>query len=209
MSSHKFDKDYFEHGVEKGISLYENYRWMPEVSLPIANYVKQLYTHSKILDYGCAKGFLVYALRLLSVDAYGYDTSKYAIDNCIPEVKQYLFRTKAVIPPVNVIFIKDVLEHFGYNIIDAELQWMSEHCLNMLAVVPLGEDGTYRIPEYGFDKTHIIKENEVWWINKFKQNGFIVDEFVYQIDFIKKKWHDHHPYGNAFFFLSSQYSPRR
>ena len=26
----EFGEDYFEHGVEKKLSLYENYRWMPE-----------------------------------------------------------------------------------------------------------------------------------------------------------------------------------
>ena len=203
MTSHKekFNKDYFENGVEKGISLYENYRWMPQVSLPLANFIKQKYTNKKILDYGCAKGFLVHALRLLDVEAYGYDTSSYALKNCHPEVKKYLHSQRGVLPQIHVIIVKDVLEHFTEQDLDKELKWMHGNCLQMMVVVPLGENNKYRIPEYGFDKTHILKKNEDWWIDKFRSNKFSIDEFYYKIDCIKRNWHNHHDYGNAIFFL--------
>ena len=32
----KYDKDYYENGVAKGISGYENYRWIPELTYPMA-----------------------------------------------------------------------------------------------------------------------------------------------------------------------------
>ncbi len=44
----------------------------------------------KVLEIGCAKGFLVKDLRDMGVDAYGIDISQYAIDNCEPEVAPYL-----------------------------------------------------------------------------------------------------------------------
>lgn len=202
MPSHeKFDYHYFERGIEERVSLYENFRWMPEVSFPIANYLKQKYKNEIILDYGCAKGFLVHALRLLNVESYGYDISKYALKNCHPEVKQFLFNDKKKIPKSSVIFIKDVLEHFEYEIVADELGWMCYNCNKMLAIIPLGENNKYRIPEYGFDKTHIIAENEEWWINKFNQAGFIVDGFYYKLDEIKSNWYNHNQFGNAFIFL--------
>ena len=210
LRKEKFNKDYFENGVEKGISLYENFRWMPEVSLPLANFIKQKYTkkitpdgsrYDKVLDYGCAKGFLVHALRLLDVTAYGFDTSNYALKNCHPEVKKYLFGQRELIPQIDTIIVKDVLEHFTEELLDKELKWMHDNCHQMLVVVPLGENNKYRIPEYGFDKTHILKENEDWWINKFRINRFTIDEFYYKIDCIKRNWHNHHDYGNAIFFL--------
>ena len=89
MNSRKFDKDYFENGIKTRVSLYENFRWMPWISLPFANLIKELYPNKSVLDYGCAKGFIVYALRLLNVEAYGYDPSKYAIDNCKEEVRKF------------------------------------------------------------------------------------------------------------------------
>ena len=203
MTLHKevFDKNYFENGIKNGISLYENYRWLPEVSLPIANYIKQRYKNKIILDYGCAKGFLVHALRLLNVISYGFDISNYALKNCHKEVKPYLYCNKNKVPEIQVVFIKDVLEHIKYENIDEELNWISTKCEEILAIIPLGENNKYRISEYGFDKTHIIKENEEWWIKKFINIGFTIDEFYYKMEIIKKNWHDHHDFGNAFFFL--------
>ena len=43
-----------------------------------------------LMDFGCAKGFLTHAFRLLQVDAWGVDISDYAIKNCLFEVKKYL-----------------------------------------------------------------------------------------------------------------------
>jgi len=44
----------------------------------------------KVLEIGCAKGFLVKDLRDMGVDAWGLDVSQYAVDNCEPEVAPYL-----------------------------------------------------------------------------------------------------------------------
>ena len=40
----------------------------------------------KVLDVGCAKGFLVKDLLELGIDTYGIDVSHYALMNCEPEV---------------------------------------------------------------------------------------------------------------------------
>ena len=39
----------------------------------------------RVLDIGCAKGFLVKDLLDLGIDAYGVDVSEYALQNCMPE----------------------------------------------------------------------------------------------------------------------------
>jgi len=44
----------------------------------------------KVLDVGCAKGFLVKDLRDLNIDCYGVDISDYAMENCHPDVKNYV-----------------------------------------------------------------------------------------------------------------------
>ena len=80
----EFDENYYENGVITGKSCYVNYRWMPELTIKMAHsIIKYLNLNSnvKVLDYGCAKGFLVRALRLLDIDAYGCDISEYAINN--------------------------------------------------------------------------------------------------------------------------------
>ena len=44
----------------------------------------------KVLEIGCAKGFVVEGLRDLGVDAYGIDVSQYAIDCAREDIKPYL-----------------------------------------------------------------------------------------------------------------------
>jgi len=44
----------------------------------------------KVLEIGCAKGFIVKDLRDFGADAYGIDVSQYAIDNAEDEVKPFL-----------------------------------------------------------------------------------------------------------------------
>jgi cyclopropane fatty-acyl-phospholipid synthase-like methyltransferase len=51
-----------------------NYSWMPELTIRMAHHlIQQLPIRSAetVLDYGCAKGFLVRALRILDIDAHG------------------------------------------------------------------------------------------------------------------------------------------
>lgn len=199
---HDFGEDYFERGLETRISLYQNYRFMPHKVFPLANMLKEVYGERKvILDYGCAKGFLVRALRLLNIVAYGYDISQYALQHAKDGVKEYLFHKKHDIPDVTVIFGKDVLEHIEKSKIDTELSWIRTHCLEACFVVPFGENKRYRIAEYGFDKTHLIIEDEEWWSQIFINNGFKINRFLYRLDGVKENWQSHHKYGNGIFFL--------
>lgn len=203
----KFDKIYFEDGVKNKISGYENYRWRPEYVLPLANWLKQKFGNgepyvdgnrtTKYLDYGCAKGFLVKALRLLDCDAYGFDISEYAIKNGETEVEQYLSNTNIV--SSEVVIMKDVLEHIPKEILEySELDFAKKY---IVAIIPLGDNGKFRIREYELDITHVTKEDEVWWINYFYTKGFICEEFYYSIDGIKDNWTKNFPYGNGIFIF--------
>jgi len=199
-----FDEEYFEDGIRSGKSLYENFRWMPQKSFPIAATIKELYPEKRILDYGCAKGFVVYALRLLGMDAFGYDISSYAINNCKPEVKQFIYSNKQDLPMIDVIFGKDILEHLPYEHVDSELKWLNSICKEACFIIPFGSNGRYRIAEYGFDVTHVIAEDEEWWIKRFYKAGFVVDHFYYRVRGFKDNWISHDPYGNGIFLLSNK-----
>ena len=58
-------------------------RWKP-VAKDIIDHFK-LNKGDRVLDIGCAKGFLVKDLLDLGIDAYGVDVSEYALQNCMPE----------------------------------------------------------------------------------------------------------------------------
>ena len=82
-----YDENYFERGLQLGISGYTAYSWMPELTLKMANFlIEDLdLKENKVLDYGCAKGYLVKALRHYGITAFGYDASKYAISETLPK----------------------------------------------------------------------------------------------------------------------------
>ena len=77
LEMHQFTKDYYEDGIRKHISGYENYSWMPTRSIPEALDIQQNFEFKTCVDYGCAKGFLVHALRIIGCDAYGEDPKLY------------------------------------------------------------------------------------------------------------------------------------
>ena len=215
----KYDKDYFENGIAKNISCYENYRWLPELTYPIAFSVAhclKLKKNDDVLEYGCAHGYLVKALNDFGINAFGVDISEYAIKNCPNDIKKRLsiikennfnkvikkFKLKKKI--FDHAISKDVMEHIDKDKLPNILNNLSKICKNLLVVVPLGDNSIYRIDTYHLDKTHIIAENEKWWINLFKTNGFKLSKFEYKIDGIKDKWYKINKKGNGFFFLKSK-----
>jgi len=199
MSIVKFDEDYFEKGEETGVSCYTKYRWMPELSIPLAKKLKMLFPGKTILDFGCAKGYLVKALRLIGVDAYGCDISDYALSKAPTEIRKYVSKQLCY---CDVIFAKDVFEHIPYNEIDALVKSLSKVCDEMLVIVPLSSrsDNKYNILAYEYDKTHIIREDLNWWKDIFRNNGFDVKTSTYNMAGYKDSWSGYKE-GNARIFM--------
>lgn len=83
--SREFGEMYFDGPREYGYGGYRyDGRWQP-VARDIVNHFG-LRAGDRLLDVGCAKGFLVKDLLALGIDAYGLDISKYALKHCEPEV---------------------------------------------------------------------------------------------------------------------------
>jgi len=83
--SRQYGQLYFDGPREYGYGGYVyDGRWR-SVAKDIINIYK-LKKGDKILDVGCAKGFLVKDLLELGIDAFGLDISEYAIKNCEKEV---------------------------------------------------------------------------------------------------------------------------
>jgi len=200
-SANKFDKDYYERGVELGVSLYTNYHYMPERSRQEAKAVISnlgLDKEHTILDFGCAKGFLVKALVELGYDAYGTDISKYAISHCEPEIDHRIFiLCDSIIKNrrFDYGFCKDVLEHS--EDLDTDLSTIAKLSSRWLVCIPLADNGNYRIEDYEKDTTHLIRENEAWWIRMFEKHFQVISR-QYRLAGLKDKWYDLSPKGNMF-----------
>lgn len=203
-----YNADYYERGVEKGISGYTNYKWKPEYSLPFANELKKRFlgraSNEKVLDYGCAKGFLVKAFRMLDVNAYGYDISLYAISGADKKVREFVSCDPTWTEnSFSLVVSKDTLEHVSKEQLQEVLGILFYVCRGIfVATVPLGDSGQYRIREYELDKTHRIREDEEWWTDQFQDAGFRCLEFDYAFPHAKDHWLKVHPFGNGTWVLS-------
>lgn len=205
MNSHDikkvFDEKYFEDGVRSRVSAYENYRWMPERSIREASSIINNISFTTVLDFGCAKGFMVHALRLLGKEAHGVDVSEYAVTNCHPKVKEYLTvvdTAEDIKGGWDLIIAKDVLEHIPKEEIPSVLTALRRRCKTIFVAVPLGDGTRYRIREYEMDITHVTKESEEWWLTTLVDAGFKIKYFDYEFGHLKENWTVPHPYGNAF-----------
>ena len=88
----KFDKDFFDGDRNFGYGGFSyNPKYWTEVVKDFVDFYN-LKEGSKILDIGCAKGFMLFDFKKLNptFELYGIDISKYAIDNSKKEVKEFL-----------------------------------------------------------------------------------------------------------------------
>lgn len=178
-----FDEDYFLRGVETGKSLYRDYRWLERLTVPMARSIVD-FLHvdyrDKLLDFGCARGYVVKALRQLGYDARGVDISEWAIRNGDEETKPYL-QYIAECPPLlsqefDWVIAKDVLEHV-LQVNETIGVLMAAARRGLFVVVPLSpEDNTpYVVPAYEKDVTHVHRLTLASWVRAFTRPGWSVE----------------------------------
>ena len=88
----KFDKEFFDGDRKHGYGgFYYNPRFWQPVIQDFIKYWK-LRKNSSVLDVGCAKGFMLHDLKefIPSITISGIDISKYAIENSLADVKNFL-----------------------------------------------------------------------------------------------------------------------
>ena len=195
--SEYFNEDYYERGAETGKSLYSHYRWMPELTIPMAHHIAKymdLDDNEKVLDFGCAKGYTVKALRLLGYKAYGVDVSEYAVSQIEEKTRKWC----GVIKPQDElicaefgydwILCKDILEHIPYMDLHDQLTVLRRGGKRVMAMIPMGDNGKYVIDSYELDKSHFIREDINWWCKEFEEAGFDIDMATHDMGPFKKNW---------------------
>jgi cyclopropane fatty-acyl-phospholipid synthase-like methyltransferase len=201
-----YDFDYFERGKQSGKGWLENYHWMPRRTFREAfafiDYMN-LDDNSKVLDFGCSKGFLVRAMRELNIKCDGCDISSYALNFC----PSGCFNCSTEDTWDNLskgnythIVCKDVLEHLTRYQLQATLKKLTKIAKNFMVVVPIGDAGIYRICEYHLEISHIIVENEAWWVNEFNNSGWEIIKDCNHVNGLKDNW-NYIENGNHVFLL--------
>jgi len=204
-----YNEDYFQRGKQTKKGWLENYRFLPrrtfKEALAFADYL-ELDDHSYVLEVGCAMGFLVKCLRMLEIKADGCDISSYAL-SFSPEGCWNCSDDKTWDDHANTgythIAIKDMLEHVSKEHLPVVLDNFAKVAKKMMCVVPMGDYGKYRIPEYHLEISHLIAENEKWWVNVFQSHGWQVVKHCDHLNGIKDNWF-YVPNGNHVFVLEHE-----
>ncbi len=208
-----FDEEYFERGYVAGKSCYTNYRWLPELTIPLAYHLINhlgLKDHHRLLDFGCAKGYLVRAFRLLGFNAFGCDCSHYAESTWEGDLKECCCRIGSGMFPdtepfndqFDWVITMDVLEHLDKEQLGLMLSSMARRCDAALHVIPLGDaSGQYIIPYSKLDSTHQPSRTWEQWYQIFQDTGWEVERVAHQLRGIKEGWTKQYESGYGFFFL--------
>jgi len=92
LLARKFGKDFFDGDRKNGYGgFYYHPRFWKKVVKDFENFYS-LNSKSKILDIGCAKGFMLHDFKdaIDGIEVAGIDISDYAINNSLPTVKKHL-----------------------------------------------------------------------------------------------------------------------
>jgi 2-polyprenyl-3-methyl-5-hydroxy-6-metoxy-1,4-benzoquinol methylase len=138
----------------------------------VADELVRLTDARTFLDAGCAVGFLVEALRDRGVEAYGVDTSEYAIGQAPAGVREYL-RVASVAEELDrsfdAISCIEVLEHVPADVAAAAIANFARHT----DVVLFSSS-----PDATEDPTHVNVRSIGDWIRLFAEHGLYPDPTV-------------------------------
>lgn len=211
-----YDEEYYEAGLRSGKSLYVNFHWMPELTIRMAYFMTKdlpIEESSKILDFGCAKGYLVRAFRFLNFEAYGVDISDYAISKAEKDAIKYckLIKDNKDIRKIfdfkfDWVIAKDVFEHIPEQKVPEVLKELSLIAKKVFIAVPLAKDdvsGKFVCPDYDKEQTHFTAKTDKWWKKLFQKNNFSVEKSSFSFRFCKENWTSKWPKSNGFYVLKS------
>jgi predicted TPR repeat methyltransferase len=162
-----YDQAYFDGG--KGYSKYDYSgqfeKW--------ADQIIQTYHPTNVLDLGCAKGFLVKALRDRGVPAWGIDISEYAIAQAPEDVADFLYlwditsADQLEVPTFDLIVSTDTFEHIPEDKLHLTKMFMLNHGKRFYIKV-----ATPDTPNWEHDPTHITIKPLDFWQEFFEDCNF-------------------------------------
>jgi SAM-dependent methyltransferase len=169
-----YDKDYFENGIKLGCSGYENYHWLPQrIYREVRAVINLLGIEPKqtVLDFGCAKGYWVRGFTEYGINAYGYDISKYAIDNADESIKPFVVN-KFPTYEFDYIVSRNTLEHLDEEELEQRLKQFLDMTNTVFFSVPLIDPrtGDYMMQET--DITHKIRWTNAQWMSFCEKCGW-------------------------------------
>jgi len=171
------------YGIKRPDGEYKFYPYIEKYVSPqfhkIAKNIKTKTKPDNVMVLGCARGYLVKAFRDIGIECYGVDISEWAIENCHPDVVDYLYCGDICDLSMwddksfDFVFANDVLEHI--RVPDLYLA-LDETCRIGTIVrlgIPIGLDDRY--PDQSEqEESHVSVYTHYWWISQFEARGFVL-----------------------------------
>jgi ADP-heptose:LPS heptosyltransferase/2-polyprenyl-3-methyl-5-hydroxy-6-metoxy-1,4-benzoquinol methylase len=173
-----FDADYFEHGLKSNWE--RGYSWpaFKGIFENAASYLAGMFPEARtFLDVGCAKGFLVKALRQRGVDAWGFDHSPWAISRAEDEAKPFIRLADAATADYDQRFDVMVAMSLFESLTEDQIKvflararaWVRQA---LFATIPtIAPRASAPIPG-DRDLSHITLRDREWWQRQFLGAGW-------------------------------------
>jgi glycosyltransferase involved in cell wall biosynthesis/SAM-dependent methyltransferase len=171
-----YDADYFEHGIKSNWQ--SGYSWTHFGGLfrAVADFLTQTFPEARsFLDAGCAKGFLVRALRERGTEAIGFDHSAWAIDHAEHVARPFVARAGtddfSFAHDVDVLVAFDLFSHLTEEQAELFLRRARAHVqVALLATIVTGAHAPS-----DRDRTHVTVRDRAWWLALFRRAGWQQD----------------------------------
>lgn len=178
-----YDADYFERGRKSNWERGYTWQLFKGVFRDAATYLADIFPEaSTFLDVGCAKGFLVRALRDRGLEAWGIDHSPWAIAQAEPAAQSYL--QLADVGNANtgddrqfdIVVAMSILESLTEEQIRRFLP-QARRCARqaLFATIPSLERASDRRSADDRDLSHITMRPRAWWCERFLEAGWRQD----------------------------------
>ena len=175
-----FEKGYFQ---DSEFSNYQDYttKKFEDLADDLAGEL-QLGREEKVLDFGCATGGLVAALRLKGFNGViGTDISYWAIDHGrhaygLSQDILHHYNRQLLEGDFATVLMLDVLEHVHTEELDNLLGCLKTP--RLVVRMPVSErEGEHFVLEISrHDKTHIQVHTKDWWSSLLGKHGFVMDK---------------------------------
>lgn len=175
----RYGYDYYDnstYGVGYGGYHYDG-RYKPCVTKMIDYY--QLEKGSRVLELGCAKGFVLIEFLKQGMDVSGIDLSQYAVDHAVEMVKEFVHQGSCTSlefddDAFDLVYSKEMLPHLTQNEVAAALREAQRVCKtdNIFLEIQVGNSQEDRDLIYNWDITHQCVESSDWWRNFLKDQEF-------------------------------------
>lgn len=175
-----YNKNYYSDGYP--VDYHDKVFWEP-LFKNLAQRIFEDLRPERVLDVGCAFGYIVEYLHDLGVEAWGIDVSEYAISCARQDIKPYL-RVASAFEPLpadmpqsyDLVLNIEVLEHI-----------YEEDSLKALARLCTYGDRIFfsSSADAIYDPTHFNVQQPEYWAEKFAEQGFYKN-LQYNTDYISK-----------------------